>query len=97
MSRVLGWGKGVSSHIEPAKILDHIMKAETVFFDRWKVKIKFNRSFRIHSVFKELFMYNYLSIGVDAQVTLDFHRARESPFYLFSSRIFNKVSIIDSI
>lgn len=36
-------------------------------------------------------MYNYLSIGVDAQVALDFHKTRESPLYLFSSRIFNKL------
>jgi hypothetical protein len=36
-------------------------------------------------------MYNYLSVGVDAQVTLDFHRARESPFYIISSRLINKV------
>ena len=38
-----------------------------------------------------MFMYNYLSVGVDAQVTLDFHRARESPFYIISSRLINKV------
>lgn len=42
---------------------------------------------------KHLFMYDYLSIGVDAQVTLNFHRTRESPFYIFSSRLFNKVFI----
>lgn len=37
------------------------------------------------------FMYNYMSVGVDAQVALNFHRTRESRFYLFSHRIFNKV------
>ena len=36
-------------------------------------------------------MNNYLSIGVDALVTHNFHKARESPFYLFSSRIINKL------
>lgn len=39
----------------------------------------------------KMFMYNYLSIGVDAQVALNFHKTRESRFYLFSHRIFNKV------
>ena len=36
-------------------------------------------------------MNNYLSIGVDALVTYNFHKARESPFYLISSRIINKL------
>lgn len=44
---------------------------------------------------KELFMYNYLSVGVDAMVTLKFHNTRKSPFYLFSSRIVNKVIFIN--
>ncbi|KAK6623888.1 hypothetical protein RUM44_010744 [Polyplax serrata] len=68
LSRVLGWGKGVSPNIEQTMILDNIMNAETVLFDRWKVMIQSSRSLRIHPVCKELFMYNYLSIGVDAQL-----------------------------
>lgn len=92
MSRVLGWGPSTSSNINPTDVLDAILRAEPVLFDRWKVEIKPKRSLRIKPNFRELFMYNYLSIGVDAQVTLDFHRARESPFYIFSSRMFNKVS-----
>lgn len=43
---------------------------------------------------KSLYMYNYLSIGVDAQVALDFHKARGSRFYVFGSRIFNKVKVL---
>lgn len=42
---------------------------------------------------RDLFVYNYISVGVDAQVTLNFHRTRESPFYLFSHRMFNKVAL----
>ena len=40
---------------------------------------------------QEIFMQNYLSIGVDALVTFNFHKARESPFYLMSSRLINKL------
>jgi diacylglycerol kinase (ATP) len=36
-------------------------------------------------------MYNYIGIGVDAQVALNFHKTRDSLFYVFSSRIFNKI------
>lgn len=36
-------------------------------------------------------MYNYLGIGLDAQITLDFHRTRKSPLYLFNSTLFNKI------
>lgn len=38
-----------------------------------------------------IYMYNYFSIGVDAQVALDFHRTRESKLYLCKNRFFNKL------
>ena len=38
-----------------------------------------------------IYMQNYLSIGVDALVTYNFHKARESPFYFMSRRLINKL------
>jgi hypothetical protein len=58
---------------------------------RWKIEVHPYRHLGIRLPVQNMFMYNYLSVGVDAQVTLDFHRARESPFYIFSSRLINKV------
>ena len=59
--------------------------------DRWKVQVIPKRHLRIRLPTSTVYMNNYLSIGVDALVTHNFHKARESPFYLFSSRIINKL------
>ena len=49
------------------------------------------RHFGIQLPSHDFYMQNYVSIGVDALVTYNFHKARESPFYLISSRIINKL------
>lgn len=89
LSRVLGWGKQHDSNADPASILQRIQIAEEVKLDRWNVTIKPYSGFRGSN--QSLLMYNYISVGVDAQVTLNFHRTRESRFYLFSNRLFNKL------
>jgi hypothetical protein len=68
-----------------------IENAKVVDLDRWKVKVVPRRHLRIRLPTTTIFMNNYLSIGVDALVTHNFHKARESPFYLISSRIINKL------
>lgn len=63
----------------------------SVFIARWEVATKWAHHLSHLGRVKKRLMYNYMSVGVDAQVTLDFHRTRESAFYIVSSRIFNKV------
>ncbi|XP_066588892.1 diacylglycerol kinase epsilon isoform X2 [Prorops nasuta] len=91
LSRVLGWGKMHDSNLNPEEILHKILMAKKVNLDRWMVSIKPCTGLGLRGLKKTFFMYNYISVGVDAQVTLSFHRTRESRFYLFSHRIFNKL------
>lgn len=76
--------------------IHQIQHAEVVHLDRWFIDIEGRRSRRLHMNWlphRKLQMYNYFSIGVDAQIALNFHKARDSPFYIVSSRIVNKVSL----
>lgn len=75
-----------------------IQNAQVVQLDRWLIDIEGHKKRRLHMNWlphRKLNMYNYFSIGVDAQIALNFHKARDSPFYVISSRIFNKVSICE--
>ncbi|XP_071869756.1 diacylglycerol kinase epsilon isoform X1 [Bombus fervidus] len=91
LSRVLGWGKEHDPDKDPADILHEIQKAQKVELDRWTVIVKPYGGLGLRSSQQTFYMYNYLSVGVDAQVTLNFHRTRESRFYFYSSRLFNKL------
>ncbi|XP_063229561.1 diacylglycerol kinase epsilon [Bacillus rossius redtenbacheri] len=91
LSRVLGWGADYSPESDPSVVLKKVMSAYPVFLDRWNVEMRSHRHIRFRREPHQLFMYNYISFGVDAQVALDFHRARESRFYVFSNRLFNKM------
>jgi diacylglycerol kinase (ATP) len=95
LSRVMGWGAEIndSDLHSPNKFIEKIRNAERIDLDRWQMEVKFdNRSMisrRLHHD-KKFFMYNYFSVGVDALVTLNFHKARASAFYIVKSKIINK-------
>lgn len=71
--------------------MNQLLSAKDAHLDRWKVVVNPAKHFGIRLPSQTLYMQNYLSIGVDALVTYNFHKARESPFYLLSSRFINKL------
>ena len=91
LARALGYGSGSDASADIDNFLDRLRAAETGKLDRWKVEVIPRRHLRIRLPVSTVYMNNYLSIGVDALVTHNFHKARESPFYVISSRIINKL------
>lgn len=91
LARTLGYGSGTDSSEDISEAMARLENAKLVNMDRWRVEVTPKRHLRIRLPRTTILMNNYLSIGVDALVTYNFHKARESPFYLISSRIINKL------
>lgn len=93
LSRVLGWGSEPPSTLDPLNILRNIQNANSIKMDCFNMTIKQHKRLSLpkKSYSTKYQIYNYFSIGVDALVTYNFHKTRESPFYLRSSRLFNKM------
>lgn len=92
LARSLGYGPGEDSSLNIRDYLRKLLEqGQDSSLDRWHVQVDPFRHFGIQLPSHRFFMQNYVSIGVDALVTYNFHKARESPFYLISSRIINKL------
>jgi diacylglycerol kinase (ATP) len=93
LARSLGYGPGEDASLNVRDFLRKIVSdgIEINGLDRWHIQVNPYRHFGIQLPRHDFYMQNYVSIGVDALVTYNFHKARESPFYLISSRIINKL------
>lgn len=91
LARSIGYGSGEDSSLNVRTYLQKLDSGTVTSLDRWHIKVNPYRHFGIQLPSHDFYMQNYISIGVDALVTYNFHKARESPFYLISSRIINKL------
>ncbi|XP_044759785.1 diacylglycerol kinase epsilon [Coccinella septempunctata] len=91
LSRVLGWGSESASDLDVDKLLKYIEAATPSKLDRWKIEAMSHRHLGLRIPSNTFYMYNYFSVGVDAQVCLNFHRTRDSVYYFFGNRICNKL------
>ncbi|XP_023933369.1 diacylglycerol kinase theta isoform X2 [Lingula anatina] len=106
LARVLRWGPGYTGGEDPLNVLRDVIEAEEIQLDRWTVIFHPNEQeqdeTRVNLANECLdantnedqstmfVMNNYFGIGVDADVCLDFHNAREEKPEKFSSRLRNK-------
>uniref|UniRef100_T1JKZ6 Diacylglycerol kinase n=1 Tax=Strigamia maritima TaxID=126957 RepID=T1JKZ6_STRMM len=105
LARVLRWGPGYTGGEDPLNILKDVIEAEEIRLDRWTVvfhsdadKVEDKSSLVQNSGTgstsednTQIFvMNNYFGIGVDADLCLDFHNAREENPNKFNSRLHNK-------
>ncbi|XP_071956789.1 diacylglycerol kinase theta-like isoform X2 [Antedon mediterranea] len=104
LSRVLKWGGGYQQGDDLYQMLQTVMEAEEVKLDRWTVVFEpegkhteiDNKSNSSNSSsgddMPNLFvMNNYFGIGIDADLCLGFHNAREEKPEKFNNRVYNKI------
>ncbi|XP_028638236.1 diacylglycerol kinase theta isoform X2 [Grammomys surdaster] len=95
LGRVLRWGAGYSGE-DPFSVLVSVDEADAVLMDRWTILLD---AHEINSTENNVVeteppkivqMNNYCGIGIDAELSLDFHQAREEEPGKFTSRFHNK-------
>ncbi|BES91540.1 Diacylglycerol kinase [Nesidiocoris tenuis] len=103
LARVLRWGPGYTGGEDPLNLLRDVIDAEEIRLDRWTVifrpedksedkstQISNSTGSTSEEVSTVMVMNNYFGIGIDADLCLDFHNAREENPNKFNSRLHNK-------
>ncbi|XP_054665506.1 diacylglycerol kinase theta isoform X4 [Grus americana] len=96
LGRVLRWGAGYSGE-DPYSILVSVDEADDVLMDRWTILLDADEpaegamnGMAEPEPPKIVQMNNYCGLGIDAELSLDFHHAREEEPGKFNSRFHNK-------
>jgi len=99
LARVTGWGGGFDP--EDANVSDILLtltdptRIQVAPLDRWLVHTdtRFEGQ-ELKPKAKDIMINNYWSIGLDARIALEFHRARQSNPSSFTNRFTNKVQYV---
>ncbi|XP_048639955.1 diacylglycerol kinase theta isoform X2 [Marmota marmota marmota] len=95
LGRVLRWGAGYSGE-DPFSVLVSVDEADAVLMDRWTILLDAQEASSTENSVEDteppkiVQMSNYCGIGIDAELSLDFHQAREEEPGKFTSRFHNK-------
>ncbi|XP_014666531.1 PREDICTED: diacylglycerol kinase theta-like isoform X2 [Priapulus caudatus] len=106
LARVLRWGPGYTGGEDPLNMLKDVIDAEEIRLDRWTVvfhpdekpaddtksltSLGNSNPQNTEDTTSMFVMNNYFGIGLDADLCLDFHMAREENPDKFNSRLHNK-------
>ncbi|XP_076069788.1 diacylglycerol kinase theta [Oratosquilla oratoria] len=102
LARVLRWGPGYTGGEDPLNLLKDVIDAEEIRLDRWtvvfhledkgddKLAVTNSTGSTSEDNTQMMVMNNYFGIGIEAELCLDFHNAREENPNKFNSRLHNK-------